>query len=257
MTPPPFDVWIVVALGVSAAIAIFLPVILAIVVRRRTGAAWRYLLIGAAVFVVSQLVLRLPWQIPVGIWLQKTWGTTGVMLGWGIFSAVTAALFEETGRYIAFRKWTPEQSLRSGWMYGVGHGGIESILLVGLTVVGTIVGYTLFTHGALPVPPEQMEEVAKQFTTLTPLNSLAGGFERIAAIFGHIGMSLLVLRSVAAKRPGYYWLSMGLHVLFGLSAILVGRIGLWPTEALIAVIGAVTLWAGLRVWRESPVARSS
>lgn len=65
-----FDPAIAMGLASSAAIALFLPVPLALVVRRKTGAPWRWLGLGVATFVLSQLVCRLPWQIPLGLWLQ-------------------------------------------------------------------------------------------------------------------------------------------------------------------------------------------
>jgi uncharacterized membrane protein YhfC len=49
--------------------------------------------------------------------------------------SLTAGVFEETARYIAYRFLLKEHNMENGLIYGVGHGGIESIMLVGVNVV--------------------------------------------------------------------------------------------------------------------------
>jgi len=54
--------------------------------------------------------------------------------------ALTAGLFEETGRYLGYRFWFKDRKTwRVGLMYGAGHGGLESMLLTaGLVLLGLI-----------------------------------------------------------------------------------------------------------------------
>lgn len=119
------DVGVAVALGVSAAVALLGPLAAALVFRRRTGAPWLALGAGALTFFVSQCVLRLPWQIGVGVWLKDDFAkSTALAMAWVVFSCLTAGLFEETGRWVAFRRaLTAERSRRVGVMFGLGHGG--------------------------------------------------------------------------------------------------------------------------------------
>jgi uncharacterized membrane protein YhfC len=90
---------------------------------RRSGAPLRALGIGALVFFVSQVVLRLPWQIPLGRWVQ---GHSEWLVPFLFFSSLTAALFEETGRWLGYRHLlTSERSRRVAIMFGLGHGALD------------------------------------------------------------------------------------------------------------------------------------
>ena len=132
----PFKPGVAIGLAVSALIALGAPLAIAFVFRRRTGASFNYFAIGAAVFFVSQIILRLPWQIPLTKFVQgKTAADSALSYAFLAFSALTAGLFEETGRWLGYRFLIKkERSWRVGVMYGLGHGGIESILLVGINM---------------------------------------------------------------------------------------------------------------------------
>ena len=131
-----FDPLVAAALGASAAMALLGPPAAALLFRRATKAPWAALGAGALTFFVSQVVLRLPWQVGIGVWKKDALAADPVLLfAWVLFSCFTAGLFEETGRYVAFRKlYRAEHSWRSGVMFGLGHGGLEAVLLVGLSL---------------------------------------------------------------------------------------------------------------------------
>ena len=126
--------WVIAALGASATLAIVGPVVAALLLVRRSGASLVVAAAGAGVFFVSQIVLRFPWQIPLGIWLgPRIAGSSALTTAWLGASALTAALFEEVGRWAGYRWLVPKaRTYDEALVYGVGHGGIESILLVGL-----------------------------------------------------------------------------------------------------------------------------
>ncbi len=109
------------AMGVCGAVIPLLPVLLWIVWRRRTGAAWlplgvgvlAYLFIGAARGVARLLFL-------------------GSMAGWGYYlgQALLAGIFEEGGRWLVFTKiMTRQDDPREAVSYGIGHGGLEHLLV--------------------------------------------------------------------------------------------------------------------------------
>src|SRR5690349_751204 len=137
MTPSGGTLVIELWMALAGLVCIAGPVAAGIWWHRHTGAVYRAFFYGAAVFFLFQIVLRLPWQIPLGVRLGSNpqW-----QLPFLLFSAFTAALFEEGGRYIGYRlllrdAWT----MRVAVMYGLGHGGLEAILLVGLNLVATAV----------------------------------------------------------------------------------------------------------------------
>ena len=109
------------AMGVCGAVVPLLPVLLWIVWRRRTGAAWlplgvgvlAYLFIGAARGVARLLFL-------------------GSMAGWSYYlgQALLAGIFEEGGRWLVFTKlMTQCDDPREAVSYGIGHGGAEHLLV--------------------------------------------------------------------------------------------------------------------------------
>lgn len=242
------------AVATSAAVAIFLPVVLAVAWRKRTFAPWRALWVGALVFFVSQVVLRVPWQAPLAIFLSKKTGGTGALwTGFLLLSCLTAGLFEEIGRYVAYRTLLKnERNPRAAVMYGIGHGGIESILFVGLPLVGILVAAELDRRGAIPAGPGILT-LRKQFADLTVMGGLAAGLERVSAIGLHIALSLVVLQVFARGGLRWLWIAITLHAgTNALAVLLMKPLGIWPTELLVFAVAASALtWA----WRLSRAPR--
>src|ERR1043165_2890447 len=95
-----FDPLVFAALCFAALLALGTPVAAALLVRRRTGAPWVAMAFGVLPFIVSQPVLRLPWQIFIGVHYKDALKENAtLMFAWIVFSSFTAGLFEETGRY--------------------------------------------------------------------------------------------------------------------------------------------------------------
>ena len=73
-----------------------------------------------------------------------------------------AAAFEETGRYFAMRFVLRRLDGKNALMYGAGHGGVEAMLLLGLTSINNIVNSTLINSGSLPGVLEGLDEATTQ-----------------------------------------------------------------------------------------------
>lgn len=239
------DPGVVIGMSISAALALLGPPVAALIVRRRTGAPWAALGIGALTFFVSQVVLRLPWQVGVGVWLKDDFAKSPALLtAWLVVSCLTAGLFEETGRYVAFKKvFTSEHSWRAGVMFGVGHGGLEAMLLVGLSIAGNLVLYVLLASDVpLPLPAEALTAVEQQFSALTPGLSLMGGLERVSSMCVHVALSLAVLRAVRSRSPRWYLAAIAFHAVSNLAGVEVTRrFGPYAGEAVIAVFAAAAV----------------
>jgi uncharacterized membrane protein YhfC len=254
-----FDPLIAGALSLSAALALLGPLVVALVLWRRFGArplAWA---IGAGTFFVSQVVLRLPWQIPLGLWISKQQPGEAVLWAWLVASAVTAGLFEETGRYVAYRFVWKDRTATGALMLGAGHGGIESMLLVGLNLSVSLVLYVALSKGlTLGLPAEALETVRGQFKALTPALALAGGVERVSSMLVHCGLSLLVLQ--AFTRSSRWWLVAAIAFHAASNALGVGAskaLGIWPGEAVIALFALAALAWTVRWVRRDRQARAA
>ena len=93
-------------------------------------------------------------------------------------------------------------------MYGIGHGGVEAILIGGLSGISNLVSMLMINSGAMQntlaaLPAESanqtMSQLSALWTTPAPL-FFVSGIERISAIILHIGLSLLIYRAVKAGK---------------------------------------------------------
>ena len=165
-----------------------------------------------------------------------------------VYGALMAGIFEEGGRFIAFRKFLPNNSAwKDGIGYGVGHGGIESIL-VG-AVSGTQFLYFAFLINAGKIvllknslPHNTYIHIVNTFYG-TPFIFLFGGLERVFALLLQIGLSLLVLLSVRKEKISLLILAIFMHALSDFSPGLyqAGVLPLWLTEIIVSFFGIGSL----------------
>ncbi len=244
-------------LVVSYAVALFIdiafPLALAFYLRRRLGVSWRFFLYGALIFAVFQLITRVPavaiLQSALGV---AQWPPEAVW-AWLFGLSLTAGLFEEIGRWVGYR-WLFKPAERiwdNALMYGAGHGGLESILLVGLLgVLPALINVIVFSQtppNQWNVPPAAAAQI-QQFLALPWWLPLLGGFERIASVIFHVGMSVVVLQVFTRGRLIWLWLAVGLHTLVNISAVAVNRLwGPVPSEVVVGAFALLALWLIFRL----------
>jgi uncharacterized membrane protein YhfC len=134
---------------------------------------------------------------------------------YALYGGLAAGLFEETGRFLGMKfllKREPSSAL-PGVGYGVGHGGMEMLLIFGITMISNLVLSVMINAGQADVlmagvPDEAREQMQAQFAALEGLSagSLALGlWERISALILQLGLSLMVWTAV--RRSGkWLWL---------------------------------------------------
>lgn len=248
----------VVAIWVTLFISLFLPVILLIVYGlkyRKMGvvSAW---FIGAAGFFVTQIIVRLP--------ILSILGTQQWFLDFSINSPMlyilvlgfTAGLFELVGRYAAAKIMSKNQSFRRGFAAGLGHGGIEAMVLIGMTYVSNLLYVGMINSGAFDTVVEQTAAlgvdtsalllVKEQLISSSPVLFYCAGYERILTMIGHVAMSLIVFYAVWKKQEVKGLLAcLALHTLVDAgSGIIMTLTGSQePVVAYGAVYGFLTLMA--------------
>lgn len=246
--------WLVSTI-IALVFVILYPLILAIVVRRRLQVSWRYFGYGALIFFLFQLITR----VPLVLWLQNVLepqlkASMVLSLAWIIVLALTAGLTEEIGRYLGYRWFMKreEKTWNKAVMYGLGHGGFESIALVGGLLLVTVINVLYLSNTRLnSLPAAQGEVVAQQFAAInaapfwTPLIAV---WERVWTVPFHIGASVLVLQVFRQQRFFWLWLAVLLHA----AVDFVGPVlNLWlgsnPTVTLLSE-GWVTLAGLFGIW---------
>lgn len=234
----------------SLLVAVGLPVALCIIVKKKLHSALSPVFIGAATFVIAVNVLEASVHNLV---LGSAAGETILNSTWlyALYAGAMAALFEEFARLGAMKllmknKLTRENAL----MYGVGHGGIEAIISVGLLYLSNLITSVMINTGAIAsafvtLDADAAQTLAAQLSPLSsspPLLFAAAGVERISAITLHICLSYFVYRAARYGEKRYFALALAAHFAIDAGTVLLSNYaGVAVLE--IVVIIAVALLA--------------
>ena len=171
-------------MALAALLGIAVPVVLAWWLVRKYHIRWQTILIGAATFIVFALVLE---PILHKVVLQGPYGVQMMANVWyyALYGGLAAGLFEETGRFLSMKflmKREPSTAL-PGVGYGTGHGGIEMLIIFGISMISNLTVAAMINSGqadvlTAKVPEEQLAQVQAQFAALQGLNAgtIAIGF---------------------------------------------------------------------------------
>lgn len=162
------------------------------------------LLVGMAVFFIFQIATRIPL---LNMLSGQSWFTNfrilhGVL--YALMLALSAGIFEEAGRYIAFKFVLKKHlSYENGITYGIGHGWFEAMCIVGLTYINNLIFSLMINNGTLP---QNLMETLKPLITMPSYIFLMAGFERAMTMTCHVMFSLIVLYGVMKKKDAKYLL---------------------------------------------------
>ena len=241
MIPTSSLVMIVINLILGFAI----PIYLAWWIVKKHNARLSTVLIGAATFIVFALVLE---QIVHQIVLKGPHGAAiqNNTLYFAIYGGLMAGLFEETGRFLSMKFLLKKEptTVKPALAYGIGHGGVEMIIVFGFTMISYLAmafmmkaGQTDTLFGQAPAEAqEQIQATVSQLTDASVGDWLMGLWERFSALILHLSLSVLVW---AAVRKGGKWLwlfpaAILLHALVdGLAVILSKSATMLATEAIL------------------------
>lgn len=240
----------IAAMVAAATLSMLLPIILFFYYRRKEQLSLKVAVAGMATFIIFAMILErilhtylLTINPTTQQWLS---GTAAYVL----YGSLAAGLFEEGGRFLVFRfLLKSRRSWSDGLAFGLGHGGIEAILLGGTTTIQNIIFALSLNAGTLEqslagtVPPEIIAGIKATLLTTSPFLFLVSGVERMMALIMQISLSLLVLYGVRTERIRYLFWAIGLHALFDIPAGLFQKqvLGLMSTEAILAVFAILLL----------------
>lgn len=203
--------------------------------QRKYGRTGLVFLTGMAAFFISQFTVRIP--ILREVLPHYSWYLVMQTFPWanGFFLGATAALVEEGARWIAMKFiLRDKRRLADGLAFGLGHGGIEAILLIGVNYILYL--YTILSGAGALLPFE-------------PGMVWMAVAERLFAMCFHIGASLLVLYGLKTRRTAIYWgLAFLLHMVLDAGVVIlpsVFGVGGLALEVYIGAVGAAVLAAGL------------
>ena len=244
-----------IMMAFNAVLGIAIPIALAWYLVRKHHARLSTILIGAGTFIVFALVLE---SILHQLVLKGPHGEAIIAntLLYAMYGGLAAGLFEETGRFLSMKflmKKEPTAPL-PGVAYGIGHGGVEMLIIFGITMISNLVISFLINSGMsgvlfAKVPEESAAQLQAQLDALQALKAgtlLLGLWERFSALILHLGFSMLVW---AAVRKGGKWLwlfpaAIALHALVDAGAVMLSKsVGTLPLELIVTAqavaVGAI------------------
>ncbi len=206
------------------------PIALAVWFHKKAHYHMVWLVMGILTFSVLQVSIR----IPLLQFLSRAkWYLTMAQTPWQIalFLGSTAGLFEEGGRLIAM-KWIlkKNRSWKNGVAFGIGHGGIEALLLVGMAYLTNLIMAIAINTGLFDVVFGQEALLGAADTLAAGKAALIGtapylfavaGFERLFTVAVQIAFSLIILTGIIRQRTMLYALvAFLLHTLLDFGVVL-------------------------------------
>jgi uncharacterized membrane protein YhfC len=241
---------VLASLAVSAFLTALFPVAIFLICRKRMTLLIRNILIGAAIFFMFAGVLEkaLHFYVLKANPLTAAWFPLHPV-AFALYGCLAAGLFEETGRYLGMRYFVRNSgNPGTAVAYGIGHGGIEAILIGSLAGVGILVLGVLLNSGFLESTVghgpdgDKLMQLRANLQALSVTTIAMGTLERLIALLIQIGLSLIVWRAVETRRLGFLALAILLHALIDFPA------GLAQTRQLpIAVVEGLLVIAGVGI----------
>lgn len=236
---------------IVAVIAFTLPLLLVIIWRKKTKCNFMVFLVGTLCFMLFANLL----ESILHTYLLAVNKTTSTFIYskpiyYALYGGLSAGIFEECGRLFGFkvllRKYDVTKELAVG--YGIGHGGIECILMLG----GTYLLYSLALLG-VSFGDEATTSMVLQTVNSIDLNILpVAVIERLLAMCLHIGLSIFVFKATTDKKYFYMFpVAILVHMIADIPAGLYQQgviTSLLLVEGLTAIVAISTLFIAIRIY---------
>jgi uncharacterized membrane protein YhfC len=250
---------------------ILLPTAVATVWKIKTKEPISTILVGAVTFAVFAIGLE---SIPKVFLFQLDNPVSTFVLShtwvYAVLGALLAGVFEETGRFLAFKFLLKKRIKReTAISYGIGHGGFEAIFLLVFSGIQYLTYISLINSGQFSTIVEQVratspnqvaavEAIPAALAAMTVSSIGITVMERVSAMLGHIAFSILVFDAARTPKKGWmYPFAIFLHAFLDFFAALyqVGKISVSPVifEVLLLLVAVVFFGLTLRfVYRKMP-----
>lgn len=225
---------------IAALIEIGLPVAIAIIIWKKYKISWAIFFLGMGLFIAS--LIRIPINDYFTGIVRLYFMGRRLMVFSLLIPSLTAGLFEEGVRALAFGVLIKRGSYEKSLMYGIGHGGGgESMLFVGFQV---LISYMLYRFAPHLLPSSALSQYREMLWYIP----LLGAFERILAIILHISLSLLVMHAFLRKKYYFIVVAILFHTLFNFIGVYIMRTrGIIFSEITLLVFMLIALGATILI----------
>lgn len=216
---------IILIFSISVILMVSLPVVFASLLRRRYRVPWIVFGFGTLTFAASQAV-----HLPLNHLLEEA-GLLSRALQPGpdliqsvVILGLTAGICEELARAAGYAILKNFRSFENSLMFGLGHGGIESMVLGGVltaATVGSLWGLRGTDLQSLGLSPDQLSALTIQMEVFTGSAWLgfAPLFERLLAMIFHLILSVMVWKAFESRKAGYVVLAILYHTAVDAGAV--------------------------------------
>lgn len=248
----------IVSMEIAAFVCFFGPILLMLFWKKATHRSVKPALFGAFIFILFAMILESVLHTFV---LTKDGIVYNNPILYVIYGVLAAGIFEEGGRFVAFRFLLKNHDTKEdAVMYGIGHGGIEVMLLVGFSLISSIVlavtinnmGPEQFIESFSPAQISDIHAVIQTLQSFTPLQSFLSLFERCSAMILHISCSIFVYHAVKHKDWKYIAFAIVFHALMNTPAALyqVKYISsLVLVEILIFIVACIAAYLAINLYK--------
>ena len=239
--------------GTILAVGIIMPLAIAIWWVKTRNDKFTTVLVGAATWFLFAIILE---TIPKAVLFNPATSIGKTVIGntflYVLFGTLLAGVFEEVGRYVAFKTVLKKRTNKeTGISHGIGHGGFEAMFILVSMGIQNLTYAAMINGGTFDVLVNQgnlseadiatLNAIPGQLASWSLLMTVIWILERVFAMLLHVGMSILVFNAVKQKKISLLFLAIVLHMIFDTAPALYqkGVINLYATEAVIAVMTIV------------------
>ena len=202
----------IIAVIITFCVSTMLPILVFVIygLKNKGKGIWSAWFLGAAGFFVMQVIIRLPILSILSTMQGFIDFAEKHYVLYCISLAVTAAIFEVIGRYAVAKIMSKNLTFNRGIAAGLGHGGIEAIILIGMTYINNIIYIIMINTGSFDTMVEQSAALGADTSSLlavkdalidtSPAIFLLAGYERILTMILHVALSLLVCYFLSRKE---------------------------------------------------------
>lgn len=237
----------IIFIAISAIISIILPIVTAIYFYKKYKISFKNVAVGALIFFVFVIILEA--LMHRYILIINT--TTSVFFSnpwlYAIYGAFAAGIFEETGRFVGYRFLLKGRTERKDALaYGIGHGGLEAILLGGIASIQNLVFAVMINNGTLnaKLPEVTAQQIHNSLISTSSYLFLLGGFERAFAFTIQLLLSLVVLYGIKERKYIYLLYAILIHAAIDFPAALFQKeviTNMWIIEGMYALVAFICL----------------
>lgn len=219
----------IIFMFISGFVAIALPIFMGRHLLINKKSTLKVFFVGALIFIIFVLVLE-AYMHKILLLHTGSFGDNIQQNIWlyALYGGLAAGIFEEVGRLIAFKfLLKKEKKKETALMYGIGHGGAESIILVGLTMLSYFISSILLNMNLLHILIPDQATLTATYDSLSVLADLSSveflyaGFERVVALVLQISLSVIVFKAITTKGKGYlFFVSILIHAFVDFVAVI-------------------------------------